>query len=802
MRVMTWIRSWGLRERLVMTTLLTVLPIVCVVIVMLGSFSASLIRGAAESELSAAAQTTAKSIEQWDHYIVLALRNVRGQPDIINMVPADQLPVIMQMKKAYDQIEIVRVTGTDGNSTIRTDGNTPVSYADREWFQECIAGQPIYRQILVTKTSDKAAVNFSTPIHDSSGKIVGVLSAVTPLSSMEEILGLAHDDPSSVTFVVDGKGRALAHPNLHNANALIDISQDPPVKNAIEHGPAVLAFTDVHGCQWYSQRVQLSNGWFVISQVTVAHTMERSAGIMRISYWLAAITVLLVVVLTWIIGTRLLLPIRALTRAAGAMAGGNLHEQIDTQGRDEIATLGKSFLKMRDSIRETIGGLNREMTQRQLAQEQLAALNRTLEARVDERTRELSRSNQMQAAIQNASLDGILVLDCQWRILELNLAAARNFACRREDAIGRNLEEFVVPPASGGAEAFPTRGEKSVLNRRIEVIGRRRNGPAFPAELAITAAETSDPSVFVALLRDLTDRKKAETEKDELNRQLVSASRNAGMAEVAVGVLHNVGNVLNSVNISAKVVVDKLHHSEIENVARLGEMIQAHRDDLAGFLSGDERGRLVPGFMVELGQQLQQEQSTLVSEMNRLADGVEHIKMIITAQQSLAKKQSVVTSCEPGRLFETALTMQSGFVESDGIEIVRRFESVPALPLDQHRIVQILVNLIGNAKHAVRQGSAGDRRIVLAVRTTGDAAAPRLIFEVADNGVGIQREDLTRIFSHGFTTKRDGHGFGLHSSANAAREMEGSLSVASEGPGKGAVFTLDIPFSNIPAGKI
>ena len=109
--------------------------------------------------------------------------------------------------------------------------------------------------------------------------------------------------------------------------------------------------------------------------------------------------------------------------------------------------------------------------------------------------------------------------------------------------------------------------------------------------------------------------------------------------------------------------------------------------------------------------------------------------------------------------------------------------------LEKHKILQILVNLLRNAKHACQESDRADKRLTVRV-INGDG---RVRISVIDNGIGIPPENLIRIFSHGFTTKKDGHGFGLHSGALAAKEMDGSLTVHSDGPGQGSTFTLELP---------
>jgi signal transduction histidine kinase len=265
------------------------------------------------------------------------------------------------------------------------------------------------------------------------------------------------------------------------------------------------------------------------------------------------------------------------------------------------------------------------------------------------------------------------------------------------------------------------------------------------------------------------------------------------MAEVATGVLHNVGNVLNSVNVSANVVANTLRQSEVSSLIRVGEMITAHEQDLAAFLTSDERGKVVPRFIADLAQCMSEEQSLMLKELLNLSRGIEHIKQTVSAQQWLAKKGSVLTAIDPVRLMETALTMQGGAMARHEIEIVREFQSLPEIQLDTHKVLQILINLIGNAKQAAKAGQNTPRQIKLVVAATRGDQGKVVRFGVIDNGVGIAPENLTRIFGHGFTTKPEGHGFGLHSSANAARELGGLLTATSEGLGRGAAFTLELP---------
>lgn len=282
-------------------------------------------------------------------------------------------------------------------------------------------------------------------------------------------------------------------------------------------------------------------------------------------------------------------------------------------------------------------------------------------------------------------------------------------------------------------------------------------------------------------------------ERQTLHEKLVAASREAGMAEVAVGVLHNVGNVLNSINVATTVLHQRLRDSELPGLVRASGMLREHAGDLPVFLRDDERGRHLPDFLVAASQCLKEEHESLARELETVSRGVEHVKQVISLQQSHARRRMVAEPVVPGDLIEAALQMQERSDAADDIRIERRAETARAVRLDRHQVLQILINLISNARHATRGCAPGQACITITTGVREEGGAHRVRFEVADNGVGIPSENLTKIFSHGFTTRSDGHGFGLHASATAAQAMGGSLRVHSDGPGTGARFTLLLP---------
>jgi C4-dicarboxylate-specific signal transduction histidine kinase len=290
--------------------------------------------------------------------------------------------------------------------------------------------------------------------------------------------------------------------------------------------------------------------------------------------------------------------------------------------------------------------------------------------------------------------------------------------------------------------------------------------------------------------RDITALKKAEAELENTHKRLVEASRLAGMTEVASDVLHNVGNALNSINVSCALVADRVGQRSFANVASVSGLLRNNTGHLDRFLSADPKGRLIPEFLEAAAETFEEDKAFLVEELERLRKHIEHVNRIVAMQQSYAKVAGVEENIELGQSVEDALQINGAGLDRHGIELCRQIETVPPVLVDKHKVLQILVNLISNAKYALSQAKRADKLLTIRVAARG---ANHVCVEIKDNGVGIPPENLTRIFAHGFTTRRNGHGFGLHSGALAAKELGGALSVQSEGANQGAVFTLTLP---------
>lgn len=274
--------------------------------------------------------------------------------------------------------------------------------------------------------------------------------------------------------------------------------------------------------------------------------------------------------------------------------------------------------------------------------------------------------------------------------------------------------------------------------------------------------------------------------QEVLNNELLSVSRQAGMAEVATSVLHNVGNVLNSVKVSAGIIDQKMRGSKISAVSKVSQLLELNKERLGEFITTDDRGRKLPAYLQQLGKHLENEQAAIRAELRGLTEYIEHIEQIISTQQSYARVGSVCQSTTLSSVIEDAIKISG--IKEKGIQLETNIDENGPVVIDKHKILQILINLLSNAKHACVARKDQDGVVKVVARTNGE----KTTMEVIDNGIGISKENLKKIFTHGFTTRKEGHGFGLHNSALTAQELGGSLSVESAGPNQGATFRLEL----------
>ncbi|MCB1209710.1 MAG: PAS domain-containing sensor histidine kinase [Verrucomicrobiales bacterium] len=331
---------------------------------------------------------------------------------------------------------------------------------------------------------------------------------------------------------------------------------------------------------------------------------------------------------------------------------------------------------------------------------------------------------------------------------------------------------------------------------RLEYRVKTKSGNlAWVTEEGTPCREADGRLIFRGIFTDVTRFKEAAETAEKAHRHMVEASRRAGMAEVATGVLHNVGNVLNSVNVTAQLIAERLEKSRVEGLRHAAAMLNDHRDDLATFLMKDARGQALASYLQDATAFVGREQEALAVEARGLVKSIQHINDVIMLQQAHGRLTALREKVHADSLIEDALRLEESVFERQQIRVERAYAKLPECFVPKGQVLQVLVNLIRNARQALAGCPAKNRVMRLGTELFSTSW---IRITVQDNGCGIAPDHLTRIFSHGFTTKAGGHGYGLHHAALLAEDMGGRLRAESGGEGCGATFILELPLHGVP----
>lgn len=382
--------------------------------------------------------------------------------------------------------------------------------------------------------------------------------------------------------------------------------------------------------------------------------------------------------------------------------------------------------------------------------------------------------------------DALLVLTAEGHVRTANASACQMWGTSEAALIGRPVRELFQDEHDGPSRALQDESSRELPMRLVPKEG-------MPIEVNVNVEPMRDASgqrvgtVLVARdvreLRALVDQ--LETSLDALRAtqtKLIDASRRAGMAEVATGVLHNVGNVLNSLSTSASIAYERVRGSRVPLLRKAVDLIHTPTD---------ARERDALSYLSKLADYLDEDRTAMLAEMTDLSRHIDDVKMIVSRQQDYAASTPVLEPAAVSDLVEDALRNSASAVAASGAVVVREIADIPLLLLDRGRALDVLTNYLSNAAQSLAAAPRADKRIV--IRACRNVAG-KLAIDVVDNGLGIPPEHQKKLFTYGFTTRAGGHGFGLASSVLAARAMGGSATARSDGPGTGATFTLELPY--------
>jgi len=438
----------------------------------------------------------------------------------------------------------------------------------------------------------------------------------------------------------------------------------------------------------------------------------------------------------------------------------------------------KLFLRRRDDLLDVVAEWLGSIEDRRKAEEKLQLFRNLIE-----------RSN-----------DCIFAIDPQrGRFLDVNNKACDSLGYTRKELLEKMTITDIEEPL-GDDSSWQKQLEELKVNNDIVRQGKykARDGSTFFVETSLKLVTQEKQDYVIVVARDITERKRTDAKLKTAREKLLETARVVGMSEVATGVLHNVGNVLNSVSVTAESIQKRVRNSKISYLADVVALLNEHAGELGSFMTAEERGKKIPAFLANLSQELIDEQGSCLKSLEALAEHVQDVGDIIQLQQSHAKAEGLIEATSIAELVESTLQINAEALTRDNVQVKRNLATLPILMLDRHKVLQILTNLISNATYAMSESGRPDKVLTIRAKETKSG---RLRIDVSDNGVGIPPENLTRIFEHGFTSKKKGYGFGLHSTALSANELNGWIAARSGGPGKGAVFTVELPLQTQEAVK-
>jgi PAS domain S-box-containing protein len=468
-------------------------------------------------------------------------------------------------------------------------------------------------------------------------------------------------------------------------------------------------------------------------------------------------------------------PVQELASAAADIAqSGDFSMRVTPKTNDESGNLANAF--------------NSVLFRVESQEKQLRETREILEDKI----RALAFSETRLKSVIESLAEALILVNPQGVITEANARALPVLGWEHRELNGRSAVETLFMPQdhAKARSLFEQARAGAICSAEMEITPPL--GALRPVEVHCNrlCGENGELIGVLTSFLDIAERKRAADALATANAKLIDTSRRAGMAEIATNVLHNVGNAFNSVNVGLTLVTERLRDSRLSRLRTAVELIQKQGDNLPQWLGSNERGKHFVTYLDSLTSKLASNESQMLGELVKLDAHIDHIKNIISTQQSYAKTKATVERIPVARIVEHCLELEGSVVKS-GILICVDIPRSLVIVADRHKTVQILCNLIRNARDAVREHMPEGGLIQIEATTL--EARDRAIISVTDSGCGIAQENVSRIFAHGFTTKAKGHGFGLHASALAAMEMGGSLNATSDGPGLGSTFVLELP---------
>jgi len=367
----------NLQFRLTSLIVVVVLPILFAIVIFITSNAETMLKKDANENLRVTNNSLSTAVSLWLDFNDAALRDLASQPDIVTMESQKQAPILKAMADAYPHMYLISTTDLNGVNIARSDNLEPKDYSGRKWYLNARNGAPITYETLIGRTSGEPDLVVSTPIKNREEVIVGVVMFASDLDVISQQIRDSLQGSNGYSFVVDEQNRVIAHPDELLTPQLFDMGDYQPVESLrtllmdqpmeearLKYGVHLNPFTDNQGVRWRAYGKLLDNNWAVITQIPESDFLAPVQIVKRISWYVFAFGIGLLISMAWFTIWQALQPIRSLTETATAIADGDLTRLAPVTSKDEIGLLASTFNDMTNQLRDLITSLERRVTNR------------------------------------------------------------------------------------------------------------------------------------------------------------------------------------------------------------------------------------------------------------------------------------------------------------------------------------------------------------------------------------------------------------------------------------------------------
>ncbi len=535
-------------------------------------------------------------------------------------------------------------------------------------------------------------------------------------------------------------------------------------------------------------------------------------------------------------------PILDLADAAKAFSENrSLSFRVKKQSNDELGLLVDAFNGMLAHIIQGDAALNESLRRseaaaleaRHLAEETRRAY-RELENEMNERARAEARLRESEEKYRNLfsfAPDGILITDTEGQIIDFNDIAMKMMSYDDRKRFSQlSAEHFYLNPDKDRSDFLDALKKRGYIENSDIVFKDRWGNPIFTsvsARLIVYEGKTCIQSI----VRDIGRIKKMEAELrnyaenleemvaektrelkitneelsavierlEETREQLSLSAHRAGMAEIAVSVLHNIGNAMTSVNVRIYQLEERLQKSDIASLEKIYVLLQS--EDAAFQKSGGaetgpdtaRREKLLQYFNAVIAS-LRENGDLMLADCAFIKKGLDHIMEIISLQQKYAGIRGFETREDVNELLKDSMEMMKDSLQKRNIHL--EFDLIPSAPVfvNRNKLIQVFINIIKNAYEAIDAAPPENtKKISIATLLEKKEETAYIQIIISDTGIGVPPDAADKVFRFNYSTKERGTGFGLHDAANYITAQDGMIRLHSEGIGKGASIIIWLP---------